>query len=93
MNNGSHAMPSSVMELRENSYNLQYFVGDKIDFLFNDGQLDLSGIVMKKYTHSCLVDISQDRGLTRDEIDLLNRKVVVNYKQIKGVVHYGRYNI
>ena len=93
MNNGSHAMPSFMMELRENSYNLQYFVGDKIDFLFNDGQLDLSGIVMKKYTHSCLVDISQETGLTRDEIDLLNRKVVVNYKQIKGVVHCGGYNI
>ncbi|MDT2483629.1 DUF2187 family protein [Enterococcus avium] len=89
MNNGSHAMPGSMMELRENAYNLQYLVGDRIDFLFNEGQLNLSGIVIKKYTHSCLVDISQDTGLTRDEIDLYNQKIVVNYKQIKGVVHCG----
>lgn len=77
------------MDIRENIYNLQYLVGDTIDFPFNEGAMELSGTVIKKYTNSCLVDISLDSKLTRDEIDLYNRKVVVNYKKIKGVVHCG----
>lgn len=77
-----------MMELRENVYNLQYVVENEINFLFQEGRHDLSGIVMKKYTHSCLVDISQDTRLTRDEFDLYNQKVVVNYKQNNGMVYY-----
>ena len=76
MNNGSHAMPSSMMELRENVYNLQYLVGDRIDFLFNEGQLNLSGIVIKKYTHSCLVDISKILGLLGMKLIYIIRRLL-----------------
>ncbi|WP_242550885.1 DUF2187 domain-containing protein [Enterococcus hulanensis] len=87
MKNSRQAIPSSIMEVRENTYNMQFIVGDAVDFLFNEGKNALSGTVLKKYTNSCLVDISQDSRLTKDEIDQYNQKVVVNYKKIKGVVH------
>ena len=69
-------MPGSMMELRENAYNLQYLVGDRIDFLFNEGQLNLSGIVIKKYTHSCLVDISKILGLLGMKLIYIIRRLL-----------------
>lgn len=74
-----------LIEIRENEYNRQFIVGDKIDFLFSNDTVYLSGAIIKKYTNSCLVDIRQDLALSREDIDLYNGKVVVNYKKIEGV--------
>lgn len=76
-----------LIEIRENEYNRQFIVGDKIDFLFSNDTVYLSGAIIKKYTNSCLVDISQDLALSREDVDLYNGKVVVNYKKIEGVRH------
>ncbi|GCF94369.1 hypothetical protein NRIC_22600 [Enterococcus florum] len=77
--------PAFLMEVKENSYNTQFLVGDQITFAFAEASRQLKGTVMKKYTHSCLVDISQDSTLSETEITAYNGKVIVNYKWIQGV--------
>ncbi|MFQ7236634.1 MAG: hypothetical protein ACLRPU_17310 [Enterococcus hulanensis] len=39
MKNSRQAIPSSIMEVRENTYNLQFIVGDAVDFLFNEARM------------------------------------------------------
>lgn len=84
----SKTIPNFLLEMRENEYNLKFIVGDEIDFLFQEDSLTLSGTIIKKYTNSCLVDISQALDLSMEERDAYNGKVVVNYKKIKGVACY-----
>lgn len=84
MSYGQTMMSSSLMEIRENEYNLQFGIGDKIDFLFNEDRFFLSGTIIKKYTNSCLVDISKAIVLSEKELEFYNGRVVINYKKIEG---------
>lgn len=77
--------PYYRLELQENEFNQQYVIGDEVHFMFNEGSMELSGKIIKKYTNSCLIDISQAVALITDGEDLYNGKVVVNYKKIEGV--------
>lgn len=85
MSYGQTMVPNILMEIRENEYNLQFSIGDKINFLFNEDHFFLSGTIVKKYTNSCLVDISKTIVLSEKELEFYNGKVVINYKKIEGV--------
>lgn len=85
MSYGQTMVPNILMEIRENEYNLQFSIGDKIDFHFSEDRFFLSGTIIKKYTNSCLVDISQSFILSEKELEFYNGKVVINYKKIEGV--------
>lgn len=83
-------VPNILMEIRENEYNSQFNLGDKIDFPFNEDSFFLTGTIIKKCTNSCLVDIRYSFVLSQKEMAHYNGKVVVNYKKIGGVKHNER---
>ncbi|MGC6767316.1 DUF2187 family protein [Enterococcus sp. LJL51] len=67
---------------QETSINQNYKEGQMITFyseLFNSS---IHGILSKKYTNSCLVDISACQELSRENREKYNYKIVVNYKKI-----------
>lgn len=88
MANSMNRKPAFLLEVNPNEYNRQFFVGDRVTFQFHEATKHIAGVLVKKYTNSCLVDISQDDSLTEQELDAYNRKVVVNYKWINGVRIY-----
>ncbi len=69
-------MPGSMMELRENAYNLQYLVGDRIDFLFNEGQLNLSGIVIKSTLTAVWSILAKILGLLEMKLIYIIRRLL-----------------
>ncbi len=81
----SHRPPTFLCEVQTNQYNQQFSIGDQVAFSIQDNALQLAGTVLKKYTNSCLIDISQTTALNKREQEIYNGRVVVNYKKINGV--------
>lgn len=69
-------------DIKENTYNFQRNVGDQITFHVLNDTRNYSGIILKKYTNSCLVDISMNCNLTEEEQRAFNGRIVISYKMI-----------
>ncbi|MBO1304701.1 DUF2187 family protein [Enterococcus sp. 669A] len=81
----SHRPPTFLCEVQINQYNQQFSVGDQVTFSIQDNARQLAGTVLKKYTNSCLIDITQTNALNKREQEIYNGRVVVNYRKINEV--------
>ncbi|MGM0214442.1 DUF2187 family protein [Enterococcus sp. AZ109] len=85
--------PAFLFEVQVNQYNQQFSVGDQVAFSIQEDTVQLAGTVLKKYTNSCLIDISQTTALNKREQEIYNGRVVVNYKKINGVKSDEQWNL
>lgn len=81
MSHSSHSYTPAT-DVKENQFNKRYNTGDSVNFSFNNTEKILNGIILKKYTNSCLLDIS-DNHLTFDETRTYKGKMVISYKGLR----------
>ncbi|MGX7023462.1 DUF2187 domain-containing protein [Vagococcus hydrophili] len=73
---------SLEIEVKENNYNIQYENGARITFGYPDDSRVFSGTILKKYTHSCLIDITSNQHLSYQEKQMYKDRIVISYKNI-----------
>ncbi|WP_086350077.1 hypothetical protein [Candidatus Enterococcus clewellii] len=67
---------------QETAVNQQFLEGEKVAFYSELLSTSLHGILLKKYTNSCLIDISSSTEITRSNKEKYNSRLVINYKMI-----------
>lgn len=67
---------------QETSVNQQFAEGQTVSFYSELLCSSLVGVLLKKYTNSCLIDISDCNELTISSREKYNSRLVVNYKMI-----------
>lgn len=72
---------SPATDIKENSFNLRYKIGDTVHFILTKSEKNFNGIILKKYTNSCLLDITEN-SLTLDEARNYKGKIVISYKDL-----------
>lgn len=80
----TNGKPTHIQTIVPNFYNNQFSVGENVLFKFKNQTKMISGVILKLYTNSCLVDISKTKKLQQKEIGMMNGRTVVNYKNIAG---------
>ncbi|MBP1046882.1 hypothetical protein I6N96_11440 [Enterococcus sp. BWM-S5] len=67
---------------QETSVNQQFSEGQAVSFYSELLCLPLQGTLLKKYTNSCLIDISDCSELAITSREKYNSRLVINYKRI-----------
>ncbi|MBL1223649.1 DUF2187 domain-containing protein [Enterococcus sp. BWR-S5] len=67
---------------QETSVNQRFSEGQTLSFYSELLHSSLQGILLKKYTNSCLIDISGCHELTIASREKYNSRLVINYKMI-----------
>ncbi|MDR0921286.1 MAG: YkvS family protein [Lactobacillales bacterium] len=80
--NGRSQVPSYLTLFQETSINCNFFKGQEISFFSEQFQETLTGTVMKRYTNSCLVDISECENVSEQNRTLMNNRIIISYKAI-----------
>lgn len=65
----------------ENEVNSQFQNGQILSFYSEFFNSEIQGTVLKKYTNSCLVDISINKALNKRDIEHLNSRMIISYKK------------
>ncbi|HCM88317.1 MULTISPECIES: hypothetical protein [Vagococcus] len=70
------------IEIKENNYNIMYDTNETISFSYPNDPRIFTGTILKKYTHSCLIDITSNPDLSYYEKQTYKGKIVISYKSI-----------
>lgn len=67
---------------QETPANQQFVEGQAVSFYSELLNASLQGVLLKKYTNSCLIDISSSTEIPVTSIEKYNSRLVINYKKI-----------
>ncbi|MDW5524968.1 hypothetical protein R6Z02_14510 [Carnobacterium maltaromaticum] len=67
-------------EVEENELNKLYQVGETIRATSEMIQGEFVGQLLKKYTYSCLIDLSNNHQIPQKKLDRFNYRIIVSYR-------------
>ncbi len=66
-------------QIQENELNKSYHIGATISATSELIPGAFIGQLLKKYTHSCLIDLSHNQQIPQKELDKFNQRIIVSY--------------
>lgn len=73
---------STFTLFEENDINNQFEDGQILFFYSDFFNSEIQGTVLKKYTNSCLVDISMNDSINKRDLEHLNSRMIIAYKKV-----------